>query len=180
MIFPAGQNVIFTWQLKSFSAISKTWKFRRGITRLHPDCDSLLAAPNRGIQATMVRPRDQNAAGKIGETGPAGYTHGKAAPRSTQDQVVWLHLWPGLALSWCGSSRTIRDCWKPLGVESWVLLELLPPWPSQEEKRTYENEWKKSGDLSGPLKALYSCETCVKRHCNAIKCLTQHFQQLQT
>ena len=33
----------------------------------------------------MVQPHDQNAPGKIGELSPAGYTHGKAAQRSTKD-----------------------------------------------------------------------------------------------
>jgi len=40
----------------------------------------------------------------IGEASPAGYTHGKAAQRSTKDQAKWLHLRPCLAPSCCGTS----------------------------------------------------------------------------
>jgi len=29
---------------------------------------------------------------KIGETNPAGHTHGKASKRSTEDQLEWLHF----------------------------------------------------------------------------------------
>jgi len=38
------------------------------------------------IPATMVRPRDQNAPGKIGEPGLAGHIHGKPAQRSSKGQ----------------------------------------------------------------------------------------------
>ena len=31
---------------------------------------------------------------------------------------LWLHLRLGLALSWCGANRTIRNCWKPWGISS--------------------------------------------------------------
>jgi len=40
------------------------------------------------FSATMFRTRDQNVPGKTGEASPAGYIHGKAAQKSTKDQVV--------------------------------------------------------------------------------------------
>ena len=58
-------------------------------------------SPNREIPATSVRLCVQNAAGKIGETRPAGNTHGKAAQRSSKDQVAWPRLRPYLVPSWC-------------------------------------------------------------------------------
>ena len=39
------------------------------------------------IPATLVWPRFQKVPGKIGEAGPAGYTHRKATHSSTKDQV---------------------------------------------------------------------------------------------
>jgi len=44
--------------------------------------------PNRGIPATLIRSCVQNAVGKMDETRPAGYTHGKAAQRSSKDRVA--------------------------------------------------------------------------------------------
>jgi len=38
--------------------------------------------------------------------------------RPTKDQVVLLHLRPGLAPPWCRASRTIRGCWKPWSISS--------------------------------------------------------------
>ena len=70
-------------------------------------CECRTTSPEREISATAVRSRDRNAPRKIGEASPAGYTHGKAAQRSTEDQVVGLYLLPGLVPSWCGGIRTI-------------------------------------------------------------------------
>jgi len=84
------------------------------------------------IPAAIVRPRDQNAPGKIGEAGPAGCTEGKADLRPTRHQVTLLHL---------------DHAWTRLGVEPAELSEiavdrevfrvfqgLLPPRSSGEEK----------------------------------------------
>ena len=71
---------------------------------------------------------------KTGEASPDGYSHGKAAQSSSKDQVAWLHLQPCLVPSWCGAKRTIWDC-------CWVLLELLSPRPSPEEKRAWKWKW---------------------------------------
>ena len=46
--------------------------------------------------------------GKIGEASPVGCTHGKAAQRSTKDQVAWLHLRPCLAPPWRGSQQNYQ------------------------------------------------------------------------
>jgi len=48
----------------------------------------------------LVRPSVQNAPGKIGETSPAGYTHGKAAKRSPKTR--WSDDIAGLAWSCLG------------------------------------------------------------------------------
>ena len=108
---------------------------------------SLLAtSPNREIPATMVRPRDQNAPGKIGEARPAGNTHRKAAQRSTKDQVAWLYFRP--------------IAWSRLGVESSELSEIaenregfrvLPGLLSHEpleRKNGFENERRELGSNS--------------------------------
>jgi len=44
------------------------------------------------IPAKLVRPWVQNVLRKIDEANPAGYTHGKDAQRSTQNEVAGLHL----------------------------------------------------------------------------------------
>ena len=75
------------------------------------------------------------------EASPAGYTHGKAAQRSSKDQVEWLHHQIFLISSWFGASRTTWDyCW-PWAMSS--PLGLLPPWLSVQEKRVWEwmDEW---------------------------------------
>jgi len=56
--------------------------------------------------------------GNIGEASLVGYTHGKAAQRSSKVQVAWLHL-PCLIPSCCGASRFIWDCCWP-----WVISSL--------------------------------------------------------
>jgi len=63
------------------------------------------------------------------ERSPSGCTHGKAAQRSTKDQMASLYLRPCLAPSWCGVSRAIWDCWKPWSILSraaalggWMML----------------------------------------------------------
>jgi len=45
----------------------------------------------------MVRSRDQSAPGEIGEARPTGYTHLKAAQRSTKDQMERLQYISSLA-----------------------------------------------------------------------------------
>jgi len=40
----------------------------------------------------------------------------KAAQRSTQDMVAWLHLQPGLVLSCCGAREIIMGSWKLLDI----------------------------------------------------------------
>jgi len=46
----------------------------------------------------MVRPRDQNAPGKIGETRPDGYTHGNMIQKSPKHQMITDIAWtsPGV------------------------------------------------------------------------------------
>ena len=71
--------------------------------------------------------------------GPAGYTHGKVAQRSSKDQVEWLHFRSCLVPSWCGASRIIwNSCW------SWGITSPLwaaAPRPSLKEKKTWK-WWK--------------------------------------
>jgi len=71
----------------------------------------------------LVRSRDQNVPGKIGEASPVGYNQGKAAQWSTKHQVEWLRPRTCLAPSWCRVSRitTTRGCWKPwcISISSW-------------------------------------------------------------
>jgi len=75
-----------------------------------PECQA--APPNREIPDTSVRACVQNPLENIGETSPAGYTHGKAAQRLTKNQTELLHFRPCLVPSWCGASRTIWNrCW---------------------------------------------------------------------
>jgi len=67
---------------------------------------------------------------ETGGASPAGHTHGKAAQRSTKDQVEWLHPRSCLVLSWCGASRT------QIAVDHEIFrvhLELLSPPPSYQE-----------------------------------------------
>jgi len=71
---------------------------------------------NRELFAIMIRPRVQNAPGNIGKANTSGYPHGKAAQRSTKNQVEWLHLQPEWSRTKCGSSRTIRFFWKAWGI----------------------------------------------------------------
>ena len=69
-------------------SMRQIWRMRHRLATpaLNPECRS--AYPNRAISATTVRPRGQNVPKKMGEARPAGYTHGKAAQKSTKDQVV--------------------------------------------------------------------------------------------
>jgi len=81
--------------------------------------EDLNVEPKREINVTMFRPRDHYTPGKVGEASPVSYNHGKAAQdyEPTEDQVEeWLHLWPGLFLSWCGASKNIRGCWEMSGI----------------------------------------------------------------
>ena len=39
-------------------------------------------------------------------------------PEGKKDQVTWLYLRTRLVQSWCGTSNTIRDWWKPLGISN--------------------------------------------------------------
>jgi len=55
---------------------------------------------------------------KIQAASSSGYTRGKAAQKSSQDQVVWLHLRPGLFQFQCGASKTIWDCGWPWRITS--------------------------------------------------------------
>ena len=58
---------------------------------------SRATSANTEISTAVVRPRDQHAQWKIGETSPTGCTQGKAAQKSTKDHVTWLNLfWPDL------------------------------------------------------------------------------------
>jgi len=66
----------------------------------------------------VVRLLDKNVTGKIGESSPAGYTHGKAVQWSTENQVVWLHLRPCFVPSRCRASKTTWHYWKPWGISS--------------------------------------------------------------
>ena len=75
-------------------------------------------SPNREILTRLVRPCVHNAPGKIVEASPAGYIYGKAAKRSPKDQAEWLHPGPCLVPSWCGASRTMRDCCWPRDISS--------------------------------------------------------------
>ena len=82
----------------------------------------------------------RNITRKIGEACPAGCAHGKAAQRSSKDQVEWINL---------------RSVWSRVGVWSQkelseiavdhevsrVHLGLLPPRPSLEEKREKTSIW---------------------------------------
>jgi len=78
----------------------------------------------------LARPYVQNVLEKIIEAIPAGYIHGKAAQRSTKDQVAWLHLRPCLARLSVEPAEVSE-----IAVDHEVfpaLLCLLPPLPSQE------------------------------------------------
>jgi len=99
------------------------------------------------IESLSGSTRCPNVPGKTGEASPAGYTHGKAAQRSSKDQVEWLHLQPCLvpswcgATSWCGANRTIWNCWK-------ILRYFEPSWDccprnSPQRKGALGNEWMK-------------------------------------
>ena len=66
---------------------------------------------------------------------PAGYTHVKAAQRSSKGQVMWIHHWPCLVPSWRAASSVKgaekRDVFR-------ILLGLLPPQPVPEKKRVWK------------------------------------------
>jgi len=95
----------------------------------------------------MARQCVQITTEKIGEERPIGYTHGKAAQRSTKDSMVWLHLLPGSVPFGCGESGAIRGCWKPLGISN--LRGVLLPRPSWEEKPMWRwmDKWTKCSNV---------------------------------
>jgi len=91
----------------------------------------------------MVRPRGQNVTGNVGETSPAGCTHGKAAQRSNKDQVKWVHLRPSLGVEPAGLSEVIenREAFR-------VLQGLFPSRPPRRKAGVETNEWvTKQGKL---------------------------------
>ena len=96
---------------------------------------------SRDQAAATVRPRVQNIPEKIGEARSAATPSGKAARRSSKNQVEWLHPRPCLVLFWCGARGAIRDC---CSESSWGCCPRDPP----QRKRGRENEWVLSWDLS--------------------------------
>jgi len=89
-----------------------------------PECRTT-SPPNREIPARLVRPCVQNVPGETGDASPAGYTHGKAAQRSSKDQVEWQHFRPCFWVC----------CW-PWDISS---DRLLPTPSSQGEKRIWKS-----------------------------------------
>ena len=81
-----------------------------------------------------------NVPGKIGDTAtPAGYTCGKAARRSSKDQVEWLHLQPCLVPSWWWVQQKYMRLLKTVTYfdSSWGCYPCDPP----QSKSGCENEW---------------------------------------
>jgi len=135
--------------------------------------------------------------GKIGKASPTGLTQVRAAQRSPKNQVAWLHLRLCLVQSWCGTSKTIFNCWNLWsitinpGADAPAILPIgqwfskffrIPPWQTQTlsippqqrsqmiiAKNSHYLLWKKQDDHE-PNRLIWDQSLQLKQHIPASYC----------